>query len=182
MDRRLRVSLSSFIVLSIAGLAIMVLVHYRSKNTFKVTLTPDKKFGVQIDRVHYSGTKAGRVEWELDAESAKRSKDEDLLMLDRVKLTFYAKDGAKYLLTSLKGDYKESAAEVNVNGDVRVVSLANGATLTTDSLKYSMKTRTVTTSSRVRITSKDKSVDGTGLVAEMESEKFRILKDVHAVF
>lgn len=182
MNRKLRASLSSFIALSIAGLAVLVFIHYRTKNTIKVVLTEDKKFGVQIDKVHYSGTKGGRVEWELDAESARRSKDEDLLVLDKVSLTFYSRDGTKYLLTSREGDYRESTGEVTVNGDVVVVSLSKGYRLATETLKYSMNTKMVTSEVRVRITSKDMAVDGIGLVAEMESEKFRLLKDVHAMF
>jgi len=182
MNRKLRLSLSSFIALSIASLAIMVFIHYRTKNTYKVILTEDKKFGVQIDRVHYSGTKGGRVEWELDADSAKRSTDEDLLVLDKVRLKFYSKDGTKYLLTSREGDYRESTGEVTVNGDVLIVSLNNGYRLSTETLKYSMETKKVTSEVRVRITSKDMAVDGVGLVAEMDTEKFWLLKDVHAVF
>ena len=182
MNRKLRVSLSGFIALSIAVLAVLVYIRYRSANTYKVVMTPDKRFDVQIEKVHYSGTKEGRVEWELDAARARRSKDGDLVILDDVSLTFYSKDGTKYLLTSREGDYRESAGEVTVNGDVVLVSADNGYRLTTDTLKYSMKTRLVTTDARVRITSKNMAVDGVGLVGETDAEKFRLLKDVHAVF
>ena len=181
MNRKLRVSLSSFITLSIAGLAVLVFIHYRTKNTYKITLTEDKKFGVQIDKVHYSGTKGGRVEWVLDADSAKRSRDEDLMVFDAVKLTFYSKDGKEYLLTAREGNYRESTGEVTVNGNVVVDCAANGYRLAAETLSYSMKTKMVTSDVRVRITSKDMAVDGVGLAAEIDKDKFRLLKDVHAV-
>ncbi|MBI5587288.1 MAG: LPS export ABC transporter periplasmic protein LptC [Deltaproteobacteria bacterium] len=182
MNRKLRVSLSSFIALSVAGLAVLVFIHYRTKNIYKITLTEDKKFGVRIDRVHYSGTKDGRLEWVLDADSAKRSRDEDLLVLDAVKLTFYSRDGKEYLLTAREGNYRESTGEVAVNGNVVVDSASNGYRLTAETLNYSLKTKMVTSDVRVRITSKDMAVDGVGLSGEIDKEKFRLLKDVHAVF
>lgn len=182
MNRKLRLSLSGFIALSIAGLAVLVFIHYRTKNIYKITLTEDRKFGVQIDRVHYSGTKDGRVEWVLDADSARRSRDEDLLALDGVKFTFYSRDGKKYLLTAREGNYRESTGEVVVNGNVVVDAASNGYRLTAETLNYSLKTKTVTSDVRVRITSKDMAVDGVGFSGEIDKEKFRLLKDVHAVF
>lgn len=182
MNRKLRFSLLIFIALSIAGLAVLVFIHYRTKNVYKVSITEDKKFGVQIDKVHYSGSKDGRVEWELDAGSAKRSKDEDTLVLDDVKLTFYSRDGKPYVLTAREGGFRQSAGEVAVSGDVVVDAKANGYRLTTESLKYSMNTKKVSSDVRVIITSREMRVEGIGFTGDIGRERFTLLKSVHAVF
>lgn len=181
MNKKIRASLGAFIALSIAGLIILVFVHYRTKNSFQVSFTEDKKVEVKIDNIHYSGTKEGRIEWELDAESASRSKDEDLTLLTTVRVVYYPKKGAPYTMTAEQGKFREAAGEVEAEGSVRIET-KDGYTLVTDSVKYSTKSKEITSADRVELTSEKVDLSGQGLVVELDKGRIQLFNNVKAVF
>lgn len=181
MNRKIKIALLAFIALSIAGLLVLVIVHYQTQDSYKVTFTQDEKVGVKIDRIHYSGTKEGRLEWELEAASAERSKDEDLTVLEAVKLTFYAKNGDSYVLTAREGAFREAAGKIDVKGDV-VIESSEGYTIKTETLNYALKEKVVTTEDSVVVNSDRIDLAGKGLVAEVETGRLALSRDVKAVF
>lgn len=182
MNRKIRTALSTFIVLSIVALAVLVFIYYRSDKVPKASFEQDEQVRVQIEKIRYSGTKAGRVEWELEADSARRSKDEDLTLLEAVKLTFYARDSTSYVLTANEGRFKEEAGEITVSGDVVVKASGDGYTIKTTSLTYFSKDRKITTEERVKMTSRGIDLEGTGLVVHVDKQNFRLHRKVRAVF
>ena len=171
MNRKIRTALSSFVVLSIISLAVLVFIYYRAGREPKASFEQDEQV-----------TKAGRVEWELEADSARRSKDEDLTILENMKVIFYAKDGTSYVLTSNEGAFREAAGEIIASGNVVVESSGEGYTIKTSSLTYLVNDRKITTEERVEMTSRGVDLEGTGLVALVDEERFRLLKRVRAVF
>ncbi|HEY4707690.1 MAG TPA: LPS export ABC transporter periplasmic protein LptC [Thermodesulfobacteriota bacterium] len=181
MNRKIRASLKAFIVLSVLGLALLVFIHYKTQEPPQ-KFKEDEKVQVKIDRIHYSGTKEGRVEWELDAMSAERSREEDLTLFKDVKITFFADDGTPYVLTSRQGTFKEGAGEIKVTGEVKIESPKEGYTLKTDSLKYMIGTKEITTPDKVAMTSGNMDLEGVGLLVRIDSEEFRLLSNVKAVF
>ncbi|MBI5642439.1 MAG: LPS export ABC transporter periplasmic protein LptC [Deltaproteobacteria bacterium] len=181
MNRKIRIFLLAFIALSIIGLIVLVLVHYQTKNSYQVSFTEDSKLEVKIDKIHYSGTKNGRVEWELTADSAKRTRDEDLTLFDTVQATFYSKQGKTYTLKADEGRYKEIAGEIHAVGDVSVES-EEGYTLKTEELKYSIGSREITSDKRVEITSEGMDVEGEGFFADVENGRYLLKDKVRAVF
>jgi len=182
MNRKIRIALSSFVILSIISLAVLVFIYYRAGKGPKPSFEQDERVQVKIEKIRYSGTKAGKVEWELEADSARRSKDEDLTTLENVKVTFYAKDGTSYVLTAREGRFREEAGEIIASGDVVIVSSGDGYTIRTESLTYLVNDRKITTEERVKMTSAGIDLEGTGLVALVDRESFRLLKKVRAVF
>ena len=182
MNRKIRTALFTFIVLSIVTLAALVFIYYRADKVPKTSFEQDEQVRVKIEKIRYSGTKAGRVEWELEADSARRSKDEDLTLLEAVKVTFYARDSTSYVLTAQEGRFKEEAGEIEVSGDVVVRSSGDGYTIKTESLTYFVNDRKITTDERVKMTSRGIDLEGTGLVVLVDSQSFRLLRKVRAVF
>lgn len=165
------------------GLAILVFLHYQAQNSYKVKFTEDKNLGVKVSKVHYSGTKGGRVEWELVADSATRSKGDDVTVFDNVSLTFYTRNGTSYTMFSKEGRLKESTGEMLAAGGVKIESTdEEGYTLETGSLSYSMKTKHLATEDPVQITSGGMDIKGMGLQANIDEGNFTLLKDVKAVF
>ncbi|MBI5903149.1 MAG: LPS export ABC transporter periplasmic protein LptC [Deltaproteobacteria bacterium] len=172
----------AFIAASIGGIIVLVFIHYkRTGNSVRITFTEDKKVGVKVDKVHYAGTKSGRMEWELDADSAVRSRDGSVTVLESVRLKFYPKTGGPSTLKAREGRFSESTGEVEAIGSV-VVETDDGYRLTTERLKYMMKTKELTTKDHVEITSKSIDLAGDGLFATIDDGKFRLSKNVKAVF
>ncbi len=181
MNRKIRAALSAFIVLSVVGLIALVSIHYKTRELPREDFVEDERVQVSIDRIHYSGTKDGRVEWELDARSASRSRDEDLTLFEDVRATFYAGDGSSYTLTAREGSLRELSGEIGVSGDV-VIESGEGYVLRTDSLKYLINEKEVSTPDRVTVASERLDLEGTGFTGLIESGEFRLLRDVKAVF
>lgn len=182
MNRKIRAALSAFIVLSVVGLIVLVFIHYNTRELPQEDFVEDEKVQVRIDTIHYSGTKDGRVEWELDARSASRSREEDLTLFEDVRVTFYAGDGSSYTLTAREGSLRELAGEIGVSGDVVIKSGEGGYVLRTDTLKYLINEKKVSTPDRVVVTSDRLDLEGTGFTGLVESGEFRLLDDVKAVF
>lgn len=187
MNRKLRITLATFIVLSTLGLIALVFAHSRFKNRVRVTFSADKKIGVQVDNVHYSGSRGGRVEWELDAKSAARAKGEDVIVLEAVRLIFYAVDGkSAYTMSSDKGRYTESTGDIEAEGGVTIRSSKgpgkdDNDTLKTERIRYSATTRRISTKEHVDISSPTMNVTGTGMLFELETDKLTVLNNVRAV-
>ncbi len=180
MNRKIRISLLAFIALSILGLAVSVFVHYQTRNSVSVSFNEDNKLEVRIDRVHYSGTKDGRVEWELAADSAVRIKDEDAMVFSSVTVTFYPKTGEPYILKAREGRFMESKGEIHASGAVRVES-KEGFTMETESVRYDIESKEITSKEKVSITSGMMDVEGRGFFADIDTWRFMILNDVKAV-
>ncbi len=181
MNRKIRIFLLAFIALSIISLAVLVFVHYRTQNSFIVVLNEDKGLEVKIDKVHYSGTKDGRIEWELTADSARRAKDEDLTVLDNVEVKFFPRRGGSYVLTANEGRFREAAGEIFAYGDVKVSS-DEGYTLDSVELKYSIKQKEITSAEKVVFKSGNMDIEGYGLFVDIEGGRVLLNREVRAVF
>ncbi len=181
MRRKVSIFFAAFIIVSILGLSALVTVHYIKRKGFEVVFTEDNKLGVKISDIHYSRTRDGHVEWVLDADSAASFKSEDLMVFDSVRLAFYGDDVTLYTLKAREGQFSESTGEIDAMGDVLVESVDGSYRLTTDSLKYSSKSRRITTDDQVEIVTDGMVVEGTGLVVEIDKEKLFILNDVKAL-
>ncbi len=181
MRRKVSIFFAAFIVISILGLSALVTVHYMKRRGFEVVFTEDKKVAVKISDIHYSQTRVDRLEWELDADSAASFTSEDLMVFDSIRLVFYANDATAYTLKAREGRFFESTGEIDATGDVLVESVDGSYRLTTESLKYSSKSRRITTDDHVEIVTDSMVVEGTGLVVEIDKEKLFILNDVKAL-
>ncbi len=181
MNRKVRISLGTFIVLSVAGLVLLVILHYQTRNSIQVNIVEDNKIEVKIDRIHYSGTNEGKLEWEMEAASAKRSKDDDLTYLKSIKLTYYPDKGFPYMMTADAATFREATGDISASGSV-VVESKDGYRFTTQSLRYSLKSRELATDDAVELRSGSMDLKGTGFHAELANGRFRLFKNVKAVF
>ena len=60
---------------------------------------------VKLDQVHYTETREGTKEWELEATSAVYYREQNILALEKVRATFYGKNQETYVLVGAKGRY-----------------------------------------------------------------------------
>ncbi len=180
MKKSLRRAVSAFIALTMIALIVVVVLHYLGSTGVGIKFTEKGGIGVEIDNIHYSSTREGRVEWELDARSATRFNKEDLMVFDALKVVFYAGDGTPYRLSSKEGRYIEHTGELEAIGDVEITS-PDGYSLKTESIRYRAEPGVISSPGPVRIVSKGMDVQGVGLRVDVESGSLRLLKDVRAV-
>ncbi|HLC17772.1 MAG TPA: LPS export ABC transporter periplasmic protein LptC [Thermodesulfobacteriota bacterium] len=170
----------AFIALSLAGLFALTVRQYRGAKNLQATFTEEGGVGIRIDDVHYSNTRADRLVWELDASSATRYKKDELVVLDAVKVVFYAEDGTPYTLKAREGSFSEPTGRMEATGAVEISSGA-GYRLETESISYMADTRQITTDEPVRMTSGGMEVEGVGLRVDIDGGRFYLLREVRAL-
>lgn len=119
-------------------------------------------------------TSQGLKKWHLEGKAAEIIGEEihlEDLMAEIIGDNFEA------ILTSDKGIYFKEAQEVELIGNVRVVSEDNGY-LTTDRAKWSHTTKEVVTDADVTITRSGMQARGKGARANSEKKTAKLLKDV----
>jgi LPS export ABC transporter protein LptC len=169
-----------FIVSSISLLVVLAYINYSIKKELPITVgkiakTPEG--AVRLEKLHYSGQRDGRLAWELDAESAVYSKEDDLMHLEGVEVKFYSKDGKSHALRSDSGLYDGDSGRIEIAGDVRVKS-DEGFTLRTGRLEFISSSNEIRTDEDVEFAASGILVIGTGFEMEVESGSFKMLKDV----
>jgi len=176
-------SLLGVIVLgSLGGVAVMV--------WFTMAPGPDKKTPPQkpeiaadlkLDRVHYTETREGVKEWELEAASAVYFKEENAVVLDKVRATFYGKEQESYILVGAKGRFNTQTKVIEVFDGVKIDS-SDGYHLRTRSLIYQSEQRELRTSEPVEMDGPDLEVNGVGMVVELNQQRVKILGGVTSTF
>ncbi len=176
MGRGIRVLLSAFIVISIAGLIVLVLVQYSKKQENKLKISiPGAPV---VENLRYSGTKAGRLEWEFKADSATRSGLDEATLFKGVKASFYAKDGMQYNLVAREGRLK--GAVVSARGGVMIES-QDGLRIASEEILYSTEAKEITSGGPIEITTKEMNLSGRGLFIKVDDGRLELSGDVRAI-
>lgn len=100
--------------------------------------------------VHQTATKEGKVQWELDADSARLETENGRMILTGPKVDFLMEDGSKVHLTALKGVLDTRTNDMAARGQVHVRN--EHYELETEHLKYEHQARVLNSKSPVRIT------------------------------
>lgn len=176
-----------FVLIAIASLTLILVMVALVRNSLVSHDTrpldglPPKGVDMQIGDIHYEQTdKNASKEWELDAKSAQYFKGENKIVLQSIELTFFSGEGKVYKLTADDGELYTDSKDVNVSGNV-VVLTEEGYHVQTDSFKYNAEERKIFTNDRVRLSSKELVMTGKGMVVDLEKEKLYILEEVKAL-
>lgn len=179
MDRKLRFFLLAFIAASLAALFVLVVVNQGERSGVEVTIVEEKGVEAKFENVRYSGSTEGRLEWELEADSASRGEGR-VTDLESMRAVFYTRAGGSYTLTAPRGKYRESSGEIDALGGVTVVA-SEGYRLRTRNLKYTIESGKITSRDRVRITLEGMNVTGTGLLVDVGTGRMTLLEEIVAV-
>jgi len=141
---------------------------------------PDADADLKLNRVHYTETREGMKEWELEAASAAYYRDQETIVLEKVRGTFYGKNQESYVLVGERGRFNTQTKEIEVYDGVEIDS-SHGYHMRTKSLKYRADQRELTTSDPVEIKGPDMQVEGVGMVVELNRECIKILGGVTTI-
>lgn len=134
-----------------------------------------------INQFTFLQSRAGSVQWQVQAQQARMVEADHLAHLEQVEVTLYGAQGWEMKLTGDEGTINtltKNFTLVRRSGPI-AVQLQNGYTIYTNHLSWADQLREVTTSDPVTIVGNGLRIQGRGLVGKLESEEFRILEDVH---
>ncbi len=132
---------------------------------------------MRLEKVRFMEDKHGQKTWELEAKSVHQYEGQNMMVLEDVKLTFYAKEGRIFYLTSKQGKVYQDSKNVDLIGDV-VLTSNDGYTLKTQSASYRHEEKIVSTPDPVEIEGEQIRMAGKGMVVNVEAKTFRILSQV----
>lgn len=132
---------------------------------------------LKLDRVHYTETREGMKEWELEATSAVYYREQNIVALEKVRATFYGKNQETYVLVGGKGRYNTQTKVIEVYDGVQVDS-SLGYQLRTQGLRYQGEQKELSTSDPVEMKGPDMHVEGVGMVVELNRQCLRIFGGV----
>ena len=133
---------------------------------------------MSLEKIRLVEDKHGQKTWELEARAAQQNNDENILLLEDLKVTYYAKGGRSFILSGKKGRVNQGSRDMELIGDVRLTS-SDGYTLKTNSLKYNHGERKVTTADPVEIEGDQMHLVGRGMQVDMEAQTLRVLNRVN---
>jgi len=134
-----------------------------------------------IDRFTFTQSRAGAVQWQVQAQRARMFENENRAVLEGVQVTLYGTKGRELQMEGDEGTIdtaKKNFVLAKRTGDI-VMRLESGYTILTNHLAWTDARREVTTSDAVTITGNGLEVKGRGLVGKLDIEEFQILEDVH---
>ena len=130
-----------------------------------------------LEKIRFVEDKHGKRTWELEAKSIQQFQDQDLMLVEEIKLTFYADKGRCFTLSGRQGKVYQSTRNISLVGDV-VLTSNDGYRLKTHSVDYHHQERKVTTADPVEIEGEQIRLTGRGMLVDMEAQTFKILNEV----
>jgi LPS export ABC transporter protein LptC len=132
---------------------------------------------MRLEKIRFVEDKHGQKTWELEAKSAHKYQDQNMMVLEDVKVTYYAKEGRTFFLTGKQGKVYQDSKNVDLMGDV-VLTSSDGYQLKTHSVSYRHLEKMVSTPDPVEIEGEEIRLTGKGMLVNMEAKTFKILSQV----
>jgi len=132
---------------------------------------------MRLEKVRFVEDKHGQKTWELEAKSVHQYQDQNMMVLEDVKVTFYAKEGRTFFLTGKQGKVYQNSKNVELVGDV-VLTSNDGYQLKTHSASYRHLEKIVSTPDPVEIEGEQIRLTGKGMLVNMEAKTIKILSQV----
>jgi LPS export ABC transporter protein LptC len=168
-------------IIILCSLVVVAVIVWRTVSVPNSKTAPQKApsttADLKLDRVRYTETREGVKEWELEAESALYYKEDNTVVFDKVKATFFGKNQESYTLVADKGKLNTQTKEIEVFSQVKIDS-SNGYHMRTETLKYLVDKKELSTADRVEMNGPQLHVLGTGLVVELEQQRVKVLHEV----
>ena len=179
--RKTKIALLLFIVM-ITGIVVVTLwlnLAEKRASGKEETPPPPTPEGAKmvLEKIRLVEDKQGRTTWELEAASVQQFEDQNILVLEDVKVTVHTKDGRTFVLSGRKGKVDQTTKDAELSGDVVLLS-HDGYRLKTQSVTYRHEVKRVMSSDPVEIEGAQLHVVGTGMLVDMNARTFRILSGV----
>ncbi len=130
-----------------------------------------------LEKIHFVEDKQGKKTWELEAKSIQQNREENLMVLEDVKVTVYTEEGQSFTISGKQGKIFLDSKNMELQGDV-LVSSSDGYRLKTHSVVYHHQEKKAGTSDPVEINGEQIRLVGKGILVDMEARTFKILGHV----
>lgn len=161
------------------------LVVERMGNNQTSPLSTPASFSESADSIiqgfQYRQTKAGVVEWEVEAQKAKILESQHQADLKEVKVRLYRDGGKEMTLIAQEGTINTETHNFHLEnrGDPIKVELKSGYTIYSPRLQWVNERQEIRSTDSVLIQGNGLNITGHGLIGHLREEEFTILENVH---
>jgi len=128
----------------------------------------------RLEKIHFVEEKHGKKIWELEAKTIHQFRDQNILLLEEVKVIYYAKDGRSFTLTGDKGKVHQDSKDMELIGNV-VLTSTDGYRLKTQTMSYTHLSKQARTPDPVEFEGEQIRLTGKGMLIDMEAKTFKVL-------
>lgn len=178
-----RIKIGILLTLIIVGgiVLISLWINLKERDVSKTKESSSKISGggadMRMEKIHFVEDKHGQKTWELEADSVQQYQNQDLILLEDVKVTFYSKGEGTFSLTGKRGKIYQNSKNMELEGEV-ILTSSEGYRLKTHSISYNHLEKSVKSSDPVEIEGGQIQIAGIGMLVNMEKKTFKILRQV----
>jgi LPS export ABC transporter protein LptC len=181
--RKVKIAILASVVL-IGGIVLIILwSNLQDKNASERREVPPEILtggaDAHLEKIRFVEDRQGQKTWELEAKSIQQYQDQNVIFLEEVKVTFFAKEGRSFVVSGKQGKINQNSKDMELSGDVVLVS-SDGYRLETHSVSYHHSEKRISTSDPVVIEGGKIRVEGRGMLVDMESKILKVLNKVKA--
>ncbi len=178
--KRIKIALLISIGLIVLVVSLILWANYRGRKPADDEQLP--KIAIEgadsrIEKVHFVEEKHGRKTWELEAKSMQHYQDQNLMILEDVRLTFFSEDGRTFTLTGKQGKVHQETKDMKLEGDV-VATSSDGYRFKTRSIAYDHQQKKIQTSDPVELDGDQLWLKGRGMLVDVEARTVKVLHEV----
>jgi len=154
--------------------------HYRTKKPPMEVPLPKIAFegaDSRIEKIRFVEEKQGKKTWELEAKAIQQYQGQNVMILEDVKITFFAKDDKTVTVTGNRGRVYQDTKNMELEGDI-VVNSSEGYRLKTHSMAYNHQERRIRTPDPVELDGEQLSMKGRGVLVDLEAQTVKVLHEV----
>lgn len=129
---------------------------------------------VRLEKIRLVEDKHGQKTWELEARAIQQYQDQNVMVLEDVKVTLYTKEGKSFILSGNQAKVYQDSKNMELVGDV-VLTSSDGYRLRTHSVSYRHSEKKVVTPDPVEIEGDQIHLVGRGMLVDLEAKTFKIL-------
>jgi LPS export ABC transporter protein LptC len=128
----------------------------------------------RLEKIRFVEEKHGKKTWELEAKAIYQYQGQNILLLEDVKVIYYAKDGRSFTLSGDKGKVHQDSKDMELVGNVLLTS-TDGYRLKTHSMSYQHLSKQARTPDPVEFEGEQIRLTGKGMLIDMEAKTFKVL-------
>ncbi len=168
------------IILVILFVACMWLKGDIKKDRAALLKIMSKNVDLQIRDVHYTEVGDPDSIWEINADTAKYVKKDNVVFFENIRVKLIMSGGKTYVMTGDEGRLRTDTKNIKICGDVEVVS-DKGDRFSTDYLDYYSSDKRVYTDGRITMKNPQMEVSGIGMSLSLKTEKVTLLSAVRTL-
>lgn len=174
---RVRRALAALILIVIVVVSVWIWLN-RPQTAEELLNTLPDDVDLALADLHYTHNEDGHAVWTLDAAEAEYQRQPGLADLKDVELTLHQSEGfGRVHMTANEGHFDQDANLVDAWGDV-VLTSERGDQLYTDSLKYDVVHKQLSTAEPFRYLTEGTELTGTGLRIDVVGGRLWVDSDV----